>query len=80
MTLAGNFKTPYFFPSLQISFPFAYKAEFELKDLKEQELVEYIDDRKKKKKVPIFDSSKGVESLLVTYERFLIIVNHLEIN
>ena len=67
-------------PKLQLlSPPFAYKEEFELKDLKEQELVEYIDDRKKKKKVPMFDSSKGVESRLVTYERFLKVCGPLQL-
>jgi hypothetical protein len=44
---------------------------FKQSELEKQELYDYIDDKKLKKKVPIFDGTKGIESLLFLQEQYL---------
>ena len=51
--------------------PFLYKMTFKQSEFEKQEIYEYMDDRKIKKKVPIFDGTKGVEALLFLQEHFM---------
>ena len=71
---------PYTKASKPAGAPFLYKMTFKPSELEKQELIEYIDDRKFKKKVPIFDGEKGVEALLLTQEMFLKACEPLQFN